>query len=302
VLFPASAITLRSEATAAPGPSFVRVTLVPPTNAPASSFWHTPNTPNGGRMNARADVESKGMRSDGTKRQISLEAQTTYWPTPRASPSENRTTGNAPSHGNGHGKTLAGEACDRTKTLLWPTATATATDAKASGSALYAKTGTHNPGTTLTDAAVRLRTWPTPRASDGTKGGPNQRGSAGDMMLTSAARSWPTPSARDWRSGLASEETLARNSRPLNEVACQASLQAPTTEPPGPASSPSVQISPQPSRLNTAFVEWMMGWPDGWTLPYVRTGSEPAETASSPGKPPMLGADSGTISSEDEAA
>ena len=32
------------------------------------------------------------------------------WPTPRASMNENRTTKNAPSHGNGHGKTLAGEA------------------------------------------------------------------------------------------------------------------------------------------------------------------------------------------------
>jgi hypothetical protein len=28
---------------------------------------------------------------------------------------------------------------------------------------------------------------PTPRASDGTKGGPNQRGSSGDLMLPSAA-------------------------------------------------------------------------------------------------------------------
>jgi hypothetical protein len=44
------------------------------------------------------------------------------WPTPRASPNENRTTTNAPSHGNGHGKTLAGEACDLTR--QWPTPSA----------------------------------------------------------------------------------------------------------------------------------------------------------------------------------
>jgi hypothetical protein len=32
----------------------------------------------------------------------------------------------------------------------------------------------------------RERFWPTPRATDGTKGGPNQRGSKGDLMLPSA--------------------------------------------------------------------------------------------------------------------
>lgn len=39
---------------------------------------------------------------------------------------------------------------------------------------------------------------PTPRASDGTKGGPNQRGSSGDLMLPSAVMSLlPTPTAAD---------------------------------------------------------------------------------------------------------
>lgn len=34
---------------------------------------------------------------------------------------------------------------------------------------------------------------PTPRATDGTKGGPNQRGSSGDLMLPSAVNLLPTP-------------------------------------------------------------------------------------------------------------
>jgi DNA (cytosine-5)-methyltransferase 1 len=39
---------------------------------------------------------------------------------------------------------------------------------------------------------------PTPRATDGTKGGPNQRGSSGDLMLPSAVMSLlPTPTAAD---------------------------------------------------------------------------------------------------------
>lgn len=37
--------------------------------------------------------------------------------------------------------------------------------------------------------------WMTPRATDGAKGGPNQRGSKGDVMLSSASSMWPTPDA-----------------------------------------------------------------------------------------------------------
>ena len=38
---------------------------------------------------------------------------------------------------------------------------------------------------------------PTPRASDGSKGSPNQRGSSGDLMLASATAHLPTPQAGD---------------------------------------------------------------------------------------------------------
>jgi hypothetical protein len=40
---------------------------------------------------------------------------------------------------------------------------------------------------TLTDLTFAGHLLPTPRASDGTKGGPNQRGSKGDLTLPSAA-------------------------------------------------------------------------------------------------------------------
>lgn len=41
--------------------------------------------------------------------------------------------------------------------------------------------------------ALPVRLLPTPRATDGTKGGPNQRGSKGDLMLPSAVALIPTP-------------------------------------------------------------------------------------------------------------
>lgn len=56
---------------------------------------------------------------------------------------------------------------------------------------------------------------------------------------------WPTPTARDHRSGLASEATHERNSRPLNEQVCR---------------------NEEMGSLNPAWVEAMMGYPLGWTL------------------------------------
>lgn len=49
---------------------------------------------------------------------------------------------------------------------------------------------------------ARVALLPTPRATDGAKGGPNQRGSAGDLMLPSAvAQLLPTPRASDGQGG-----------------------------------------------------------------------------------------------------
>lgn len=48
-------------------------------------------------------------------------------------------------------------------------------------------------------AKALMEQWPTPRATDGAKGGPNQAGSKGDLMLPSATAQWPTPASRDYR-------------------------------------------------------------------------------------------------------
>lgn len=56
--------------------------------------------------------------------------------------------------------------------------------------------GTHGDGGPDLRTAVTLL--PTPRATDGTKGGPNQRGSSGDLMLPSAVTQLlPTPTAHE---------------------------------------------------------------------------------------------------------
>lgn len=143
---------------------------------------------------------------------------------------------------------------------LWPTATVM--DSEGSRNRTANRTnleGYKSLGMTMNDA-IRIWSgeglWASPRASDGEKGGPNMRGSKGDMMLPSQAAQmveglwptpygmanldssgklglggefakavtqwtegeWPTPATRDWRSGEASPEMYERNARPLNEM------------------------------------------------------------------------------------
>src|SRR5207253_450841 len=99
--------------------------------------------------------------------------------------------------------------------------------------------------------------WPTPSA---TSYGTNQGGSAGRTgpvrpSLDSLARNWPTPRATDGSNGGPSQTGGA-----LVPMALRASgLPDPTTSKAGDGSSKSGRT------LNPRFVEWLMGWPIGWT-------------------------------------
>ena len=87
--------------------------------------------------------------------------------------------------------------------------------------------------------------WPTPNVPNGgrTTWHAEQKGNSFyhngqkvQLGLEQAVRLWATPSASDWRSGKASQETLERNSRPLNE-----------------------QVTAQTGgQLNPTWVEWLM--------------------------------------------
>lgn len=72
------------------------------------------------------------------------------------------------------------------------------------------------PPTIATDGSASL--FPTPKASDGPHGGPNQRSSKGkyDALPGHVVNCLPTPTARDWKSG--ASNLHGQNSRPLNEV------------------------------------------------------------------------------------
>jgi hypothetical protein len=62
--------------------------------------------------------------------------------------------------------------------------------------------------------------WPTPKAVDGRdkgNGGNRKSPTLAVFVPQKEAENWATPTARDWRSGEASQETMERNSRSLNE-------------------------------------------------------------------------------------
>jgi hypothetical protein len=163
-------------------------------------------------------------------------------------------------------------------------------------------------GTTLPGAA---QTWPTPTASltnDGEDPAQWQaradrlkakgtNGNGAGMPLTVASAAWPTPAARDYRTPNSQESQESQESRKhtggeqlVNFVEHHFSHPGLPTRP-GQESSVHLPGSPQPSaskssktprllsrRLNPYFVEWLMGWPMGWTSTSGRHASRRAVT------------------------
>lgn len=104
------------------------------------------------------------------------------------------------------------------------------------------RTAYHNGKNVQVGLEHAAKHWPTPTASLGTKGGrvtPRKSLEGGTLIEAVSQRAYATPTARDWRSGKASQATMERNSRPLSE-----------------------QVG---GSLNPTWVEWLMGWPLGWT-------------------------------------
>lgn len=111
----------------------------------------------------------------------------------------------------------------------------------------------------LNDAVVM---WPTPLATDGSNGGPNQRGGKGDLRLSSAVHQFPTPTATN---------TKARHMRGADN-----------------GKDRDARSYGETGQLNPTWVEWLMGWPQGWT------DLRPLATDRCRSAPPQLGESSMT--------
>jgi hypothetical protein len=220
--------------------------------------WPTPNVPNGGRVSSAEDVAAKGSTDRG-KRQIDLASVIRQWPTPQQADGERGSQTLMRGEGN---PTMRGAV------LLWATP-----------SAMVANDGE---GTETWRARQQIL------KEKGING--NGAGVPLAIQAQEKAAAWATPSARDWRAGDASDATMERNARPLNEQATHwdgpDSRPAPTTETDGGPSSNATPTSRL--QLNAKFVELLMGLPCGWTA------CEPLATPSYPSKPKPLSESSGS--------
>lgn len=161
---------------------------------------------------------------------ITLEIDGSFLPTPTAS-------SYGTNQGGGAGR--VGKARPSLETMarlnLWPTPTVCGN---------YNQPGASpKAGMGLAHAA---KLWPTVRASDGAKGGPNQSFSAGGRTLPPAVSRWPTPSARDWKETGLEPAALARKSPCL-------------------PASVRLEGESRPGSLSPLWTEWLMGFPVGWT-------------------------------------
>ncbi len=221
--------TLPPSGTMRSGRLYARPTWVRPTAEPASSSWPTPD----------ASVSAGYNQSESPNAAIrpALAALAKMWPTPEAANARNTRNSTA------NRKTIP-------------------------------PTGIHA-GNTPIDA---ITLWPTPRSSDNenrTLAPSPSHGNTHGRLLAAEAGAWPIPTARDWRSDQSrktDEEQYGTRGRPLPRVALLAGplgRQVLTTGTPGLASSPIIQNSlprSQRKRLSPLFVEWLMGFPTGWTV------------------------------------
>ena len=126
-------------------------------------------------------------------------------------------------------------------------------------------TGIMHSGTMLTDA---IRQWPTPRAITGGAESAERkkelgRTASGGGDLQSEAAQWATPITRDRKDGAdPSDKTLTNALFGLQD----------------PKETGAASPNTSGLRLNPNFVEWLMGFPEGWTV------CEPSATLSSRSK------------------
>ena len=145
---------------------------------------------------------------------------------------------------------------DRAPITLLPTPTATP----------YGSNRSASDGATVRPSLAAVDTlFPTPRATDGTKGGPGQRGSSGFRRCGSGTETialLPTPTTAPMTGNgharnLGGETRLARFGKYAPAIARWEQIV-------GPAPAPTKPGRTGKPRLNPEFASWLMGLPPGW--------------------------------------
>lgn len=163
----------------------------------------------------------------------------------------------------------------QTAVKAWPTPTATL---GTKGGRITPRKGSE--GGTLIEAVSARTTWPTPRANDGGKRGnfdlTNPRNG-----LAAAAKLWPTPQAQDAKQNgprlnsaavmlgqaVIFPESIAERERETIPTPCSTDWKGSMKDGQrrGQLTDPAHGVIPPGGALNPTWVEWLMGWPLGWT-------------------------------------
>ena len=166
------------------------------------------------------------------------------WPTPETMTTPNGHGARGGTMGNGH---QSGASLDAVASAMWSTPRTSDTNG----------TGAHGAGGV--DLRTQADAWPTPGAND--HKGSAREGQRRGQLDEATEQHWQTPATDSFRSrggdrkdemGLDQQARVFPSSRPDQEAAPSGSASCATA----PTSRP---------RLNPVFVEWLMGWPLGWT-------------------------------------
>jgi len=162
---------------------------------------------------------------------------------------------------------------DATGSSLWPTPTAHSDNSNANGKF---------PNDTLRDAVMRA-TWPTPTGDDASNVNPKPNRFRGLVAAVNETMTWPTPTAADaWTDSLESSQIKPGS---MHSVTLGRAVQMwPTMSANGMGNTGSQQIIQRQveagkvtedekrsmtagngGKLNPTWVEWLMGFPIGWT-------------------------------------
>ena len=189
------------------------------------------------------DAESSGSRRPGDR--TLTDTAVRNWPTATVTGNHNR---KGLSEASGDGLVTAARN--------WPTPTRGDAESGQANHGFNAQRGGGDSRLRVTAAQM----WPTPTAAEGNRGSDTLFHGEGSPTLGGAVRAWATPTSRDWKDGYDPSEKAPTNSL--------LGRQAPRTATAGDESSTARRS------LNPRFVEWLMGFPPGWTA------SAPLGTAS----------------------
>lgn len=219
------------------------------------SLWDTP----------KADIEKSGNPREGDRGD--LQAQTRMWETPRGlSFAESHQPGQ-----DGLGVQVRSWATPIAKDGDSTGATTNHRDLKREATTWATPLGRDGSGAGHSsndrDLQREVKNWPSPNVSsiDNRKGASP---TSGDGIQT-AAKAWATPDA-SVGTGYNQSASPGASIRP--QLAAQAASCGPPDPTTGNSGEESTPVTGPRSQLNPAFVEWLMGYPDGWT------GSGPSET------------------------